>query len=492
MSLQSLVVAHELRSLVRGRAFVWVLLLIAAALAFAAWSGAQSVARERHGAQVMAQSSADIRERLHDGLVRYEQRMAETGRPVQVAVYSHSPRGPIPQGTNAGSVGLKSVEPAILPPTGLAAFAVGQSDILLSYIPINTETLVNVLQDNELGNPLNLLRGAFDISFVVIFLLPIFILAISYDMLSSEHERGTLAMVLSHPVTLRKLMTSKLISRAMIVIGVVLAMGLVSLFFVGEALASVDTWMRFGIWLAATLLYSLFWFALAVLVNALGRNSATNGIVLAGAWLVLVVVAPTIVSAVATTAYPAPSRFEFITASRAAQTDAERNYMAALNEYYFDHVEYAPDGAVSDFLAVTRAKNEAVERAVGPLYARFRSQLANQDRIVGVLQYVSPAIMMQRALNDASGASAARYAHYIDQVETFHDQWISYFTTRFLSGQPLRSSEYATFPHFQYQEESAATVLWRAAPALLGILVLTLIAALVGFTALRRYQVAAR
>jgi len=272
----------------------------------------------------------------------------------------------------------------------------------------------------------------------------------------------------------------------------VLVLGFGALFTVGTGLDQPETWGRFGFWLAATLLYSLFWFALAVLVNSISRNSATNGIILAGSWLTLVVVAPTLISVVATTLYPAPSRFDFITASRTAQTEAERNYMSALDQYYYDHVEYVPDERVNDFLAVTRAKNEAVERAVGPLYARFRTQLANQDRTVATFQYLSPALMMQRALNDVSGVSAARYAGFVDQVEAFHDEWISFFTVRFLQERPLSASEFASFPDFQYQEERFSDVAGRMLSPLLGIAVLAAAFMLAAFIALRRYQVAAR
>ena len=490
--MNTLVIGHEVRTLVRAPAFIWILLLLAGALAFGAWSGAQSMLRQERGAQEMAAAAAETREGLRSGLESYEQRMAETGGPIQIAVYSHSPRGAIPQGTNAGSVGLKADEPAILPFTGLGAFAVGQSDIQLSYVPVNTESITRVLQDSELGNPVNLLRGAFDLSFVVIFVLPIFILAISYDMLSSEKERGTLAMVLSHPISLRKLMTSKVISRAAIVVAVVFALGLGALLFAGRGLDTIETWARFGLWTLSALLYAMFWFALSVLVNALGKNSATNGIILAGAWLVLVVVAPVVISVAATTAYPTPSRFDFITASRSAQTEAERDYMGALNQYYYDHVEYAPDGSGQDFLAVTRAKGEAVARAVDPIYQRFRSQRAQQDRMVSMFQFLTPALMMQSALNDISGVGSARYSSFIDQVQAFHQEWVSYFTTRFLQERPLASSEFADFPRFTFQEESFGALMMRVAPRLLGLLILGGLAALASVVALRRYQAGAR
>jgi len=487
----ALILRHETRGLTRAPAFIWVLALLAAAMIFGAWSAAQTVAREHRGGEAMSAAAEKQRAKLSRDVAAYEKKTAATGQAYEVAAFNHG-GGVVAAGTNAGPGGSTAVAPAILPPSGLAAFAVGQGDIQLSYIPVTSNSVITVTRDSELGNPVNMKRGAFDMAFVVIFLLPIFILAISYDMLSSEKERGTLAMVLSHPISLRKLMVSKMLSRAAIILAVILAAGFGALLTVGTGLNSPDTWARFGIWLAATLLYSLFWFGLAVLVNSVSKNSSTNGIILAGSWLVLVVVVPTLVSVLATTTYPAPSRFEFITASREVQTRVEKDYMKALDKYYYDHAEYTPQGKEADFLATTLAKNEAVEKAMMPLFNRFRGQLAKQDDLVASLQFVSPAIMMQRVLNDASGASAARYAHFIDQVVDFRQTWMKYFTVRFLAEKPLRSADYKHFPKFEYREEPFSAVLGRAAPSIAGLLVLMVLVTGSAFGALRRYQVAAR
>ncbi|MET4683362.1 ABC transporter permease subunit [Brevundimonas faecalis] len=489
----NLIFRHETRSLTRTPAFVWILGLLAAAMIFGAWAAAQSIARQEAGAQAVVVAASKQREKMRGAVVAYEKKTAATGQAYEVAAFNHA-GGAVPAGTNAGTVGSTLVSPAILPPTGLAAFAVGQGDIQLSYIPVNSNSIISATRDAEIGNPVNLKRGPFDLSFVVIFLLPIFILAISYDMLSSEKERGTLAMVLSHPVSLRKLMLSKVASRAMIILAVIVIAGFGALLTVGGDLGLADTWARFGLWMVATLLYSLFWFGLAVLVNALSQNSATNGVVLAGAWLVLVVVAPTLVSVLATTVYPAPSRFEFITASRVVQTQVEKDYMKALDKYFYDHAEFAPQGAASeaDFLATSLAKNAAVEKAMTPLFNQFRGQLAKQDDMVAQVQFVSPAIMMQRVLNDASGASAARYSGFIDQVVAYRQVWTDHFTRRFVAQTPLRSADYAAFPSFQYREEAVGDLAGRSAPSILGLLALMTAVMVGAFAALRRYQVAAR
>jgi ABC-2 type transport system permease protein len=410
------------------------------------------------------------------------------------AAVNHAPGDGPPQATNAGAVGSETQSFAVLPPTGLAALSLGQNDMTLTYIPVSMKNAMDITKQEEIENPVNLKTGPFDIAFVVIFLMPIFILAMSYDLLSSEKERGTLAMVLAHPISLRKLMASKLISRAVLMLAVVLMFGLAAVLTVGSELNQAVTWARFATWIGATLLYSLFWFALAVLVNSLGRSSATNGIILAGGWLVFVVIMPTIVSILATTAYPAPSRYDFMAASREAQTQAEFERMKALDAYYYDHLDLVPgaEDKANDFLTLALANNAAVEKAIKPLYARFQAQRDAQEGLVERFQVLSPAIMMQLALNEASGTSNGRYEQFMGQVFAFHEQWKTFFTGKFLKREPLTLAEFDAIPHFKYVEEPFKVVLGRILPSLLGLLAIVAGLMVIAFGALRRYQVAGR
>jgi len=489
-----LIISHETRQIARTGALWSILVLLVAAIIFAAWSGGRSIDRQIEGAQAAEAHEDGVRDHLRAGTEKYEAKVLAEGGEYQFAAVRHAPGSGPPQGTNAGAVGAETSKYIALPPTGLAALSIGQSDIQLNYVPVSLATTLDITKNLELENPVNLAAGSFDIAFVVIFLLPIFILAMSYDLLSSEQERGTLAMILAHPISIRELMASKIISRAAVMLAVVLSFGVIALLTVGTALDTADTWMRFGLWIVATLLYLAFWFALAVLVNVYGKNSASNGTVLAGIWLILVVIVPQLVSMLATTIYPAPSRMELTIAAREAQTEAEKNFMSKLDEYYYDHLEFVPEGdkKAMDFLTLAQANNNSIEKAVRPLYDNFQDQLNKQEALVQRFQYVSPAIMMQLALNEISGTSADRYENFLNQVYDFHDEWKEYFSTKFLQRYPLKPADYENFPGFDYSEEPFSVVVARLVPSLLGMLILFLGVVIVPFMALRKYQVAAR
>lgn len=489
-----LIVSHETRTMARSGALWTILALLIGAMAFAAWSGSRSVTRQVTSAADAVNYEEGQRAKMRAETEAYAAAVAASGGTYEFATVRHAPGEGPPQGTNAGAVGAETAAFVVLPPTGLAAFAIGQSDVQLNYLPASMGTTLDMVKPMEIENPVNLETGPLDMAFVVIFLVPIFILALSYDLLSSEKERGTLAMILAHPVSLREFLASKIVARAGVVLAVVLGLGLVALFAVGTGLDQAETWVRFGLWLAATFLYSAFWFALAVLVNVHGGSSATNGTVLAGAWLVLVVIVPTLVNLLSTTVYPAPSRMDLIVAAREAQTAGEKDMQQAMDRFYSDHLAEVPvgDQRAMDFLTQAQANAANIERTLRPLLGDFRAQIVRQQDMVRRFQYFSPAIMMQLALNEISGTSAERYQDFLDQAFRFRDQWNEYFATRFLKREPLRPADYDTFPRFSYAPEALPAVVLRLVPSLLGLLAVCLAVVLVPLLGVRRYAVAAR
>src|SRR3546814_1065194 len=98
-------------------------------------------------------------------------------------------------------------------------------------------------------------------------------------MLSGEKESGTLALAMTQPVSLRTFMAGKLLSRIALLMLVIVIIGLYAMLFSGSALGVLDdpdAWVRFGLFLLATFIYSLFWFGLGVFVNSLNKSSETN------------------------------------------------------------------------------------------------------------------------------------------------------------------------------------------------------------------------
>src|SRR4030095_593469 len=100
----------------------------------------------------------------------------------------------------------------------LSALSVGQSDLYPYYFKVSRQSKQTFVTNDEIENPTNLLAGRFDLSFVIIYLLPLLILALSYNLISAEREQGTLAMMMSQPVALRSFVAGKVGLRGIVVL----------------------------------------------------------------------------------------------------------------------------------------------------------------------------------------------------------------------------------------------------------------------------------
>lgn len=471
-------VKHEWRSLTADRG-LWIVAALFAALAV--YGIANGVAWERFQHEAIDK----IAEREAERDVRAKSQLAAIERGELDPTPWTDPR----RAATLGGAGHH----ATLPPGPLTALAVGQSDVAPFRAQVRTWSSERTLwNEYEIENPLNLLAGRFDLAFVLVYLYPLLILALSYNVLSAEREAGTLALVASQPVTVGRVVLGKILFRAAIVVGLALALTIAGVAAGGVDLAADGSATRLLLWLGVTVGYGAFWFSLAVAVNALRLSSATNAVALAACWLVLVVIVPSAVGLAASALHPVPSRAELITSTREAGTNAEKRGSELLAKFYHDHPELAPagDASTTDFAKVWYNVQRDVDRQVAPVLERFDRQITAQQTLVDRYRYLSPAILAQEAFSEIAGTGTARHREFRRQVSAFNETWRGYFVPRIFKGEPMSAAAIDGYPRFQFVEERAVTVATRVAWGMTGLLAATLLVAIFGAVGLRRYRVA--
>ncbi len=362
---------------------------------------------------------------------------------------------------------------AILPPTAFAATAIGQSDLNPPYVKVSADNKETFALNEEIENPGNLLIGNFDLAFVVVFLLPLLMIALSYNLLSAEHEQGTLAITMTNPVPLWVLIAGKLGFRAALVFLLTTSFTLMGLIATGTDLSTMDSLVRLGWWIALLLTYLLFWLALATAVNVLAKSSAQNAMMLTGLWILILLVLPAFISIAVNVAYPVPSRVAMIGLIRAAQTDANKEADATVARFEQEHPEMAAKPVDKSGDATAARKRVLVQQAaaerVAQIMAGYDRQLERQQHSVDSLRFLSPAIVMQEALNAVAGTDNSRYQHLSMQVDAFHHVWQGFFLPKVLENTPLTLADYRLFPHFSYVEQESAETSLRLFAGLLGL-----------------------
>jgi len=350
---------------------------------------------------------------------------------------------------------------ALLPPAPLSALAIGQGDVYPNYIKVTARSLDAVVSGDQIEHPLAVASGQFDAAFVVLFLYPLLIFAISFDLTATERDQGTLRMVLAQPVTIGQVVAGKMIVRVLKLLLPILLITIATAALLSPTDGSF--WPRAMLWAATIIVYGAIWHGIALLVNARGLSAPANALILAGIWLLFAVVGPSCVNLLIAVRYPMPSRVEAAVQARAATQDATVQGSRQLGQFLQDHPTSGNVGrdGMRQFALLQAQRDQRVADRLQAVEATFDAQLEKQRQLASWLSLLSPTMIAQGLLLDIAGTSSVRFDRFRAEASSFQRQWRSYFEPRVLDAATLTPEEYAAAPSFAYVDEPFSVTLRR-------------------------------
>ena len=377
---------------------------------------------------------------------------------------------------------------AVVPPAPLAMLAVGQSDVYPSYLKITARNLDALVTGDQIEHPLAVASGHLDLAFIVLFLYPLLIFAVSFDLTATERDRGTLRMVLAQPVRLHDVVAGKMIARVLLLAIPVIAIPVVA----GAAIAATATAVALQmslVWTVAVIAYGLIWHGIALIVNARGWTAPANALALAGIWLLFAIVGPATINLLIAVRYPMPSRVEAAVQARAATQEATVQGSRQLGQFLQDHPTSANVGqeGMRQFAALQAARDKQVADRLQIVEAAFDAQLQRQQRLASWLSVLSPTMVAQGVLLEAAGTSANQFEHFRAAAAGFQREWKQYFEPRVLDAATLTEAEIAGAPSFSYQPESTTAMFGRTLPPIAAMITVGVLLLWIGFISYRGY-----
>lgn len=373
--------------------------------------------------------------------------------------------------------------PAVLSEGPLLLVSVGATPMQAQSTKVTlADPALSEGQEN-LQHPLQLWTGHFDLAFVLVYLLPLLLIALSFDLTAGEQASGNLKMLLVQGGGLQALIQGKLLARVLILTGMLLlvtAMAATTSYALGLPFA----WSRWLPMLLAAGLYGLIWLGLAALLNALRWRAATIAATLAALWLFGVWVIPGTSQQLVQSLIPVPSRIAFVQSHREASEKVRQESSRLMGKYLEDHPELA-GGADNRYATLQLSKEQALSAAIKPVVSDYQARLAQQQALARWLQYLSPVTIFESSLMQLAGSGPERQAEYRRQVAAFQGQWLGFYLPLIQQHRALMPADYDSPPHFSWREPRLSEL----APALLPqLLFLAALAALLFGLALNRYR----
>jgi ABC-2 type transport system permease protein len=456
---------YQLRLLAREHV-AWVAVgLLCAGMAYSFGSGSWQLRREREAQFAFLQRS-------HEVVVRNQELAA--GIEKRIAAGAEVERVPPPFGTrHPAYAGTWSRQPALLPPSPLEWLAFGQSDLYpTAYAGPEYDEV------NQIGNPLTLSVGHWDLTTAIVYLLPLVILALGFDLTASERERGVWRLTLSQPVRGSTVLLAKWIAVSAVVLATVGVIFLSGIVVVGRALDH-GMILRASVAAVAILAYAGFWLGFVLGVNVLKRSAAQNAMICAAAWLLFVVFLPFAIDQVATHFYPVTPHSALADISRSAPEQANRTPRPELvSKFLARHPEIRVPANLSDLgqLYLERAaRQEAIQGIRQAAQDKWEEQLRSQQALAHRLACVSPPALLTTILVELAGTGRSRYLDFMRQKRQFEQKYDAVFLPRRLAlpNSIFRAADYSLIPTMRYQEEPIENVFRRVLPHLLGLILLS-------------------
>lgn len=409
---------HELRLLLRQRLSVVALALLALLSAAAVATGMAEVARQRAAIQAIPAAQAE-----------------DIGA---VADY-------VDRSKDAGSAAYYSFHPTWDAPAPLAFAALGMRDVAPYILRVRALGLEAQIYDGDTFNPEVALPGQFDFAFVLVFLAPLFVVALFHDLVSGEREAGRQRTLEALPRGGAALWGRRTGLR------LVLLWAALALPFAVAAVAEGVSPGVILLVLGVIVAYLLFWIAIAALVARLRWSSVANAATLAAAWLVLVLIVPTLGNVAIDRAMPVGQGAEIALAQREVVNHAwDIPREVTMRRFYAAHPEWsgsAPLGTAFHYkwyLAFHQNGDEAVAR----LSRAYRAALERRDRAGRAFGWVLPSVGLQALLTRLAHTDLSAQLAYQDRVRAYHARLRAFYYDYVFRDRPFGRADFGRAPRF--------------------------------------------
>lgn len=457
----------EVRRLVAERTALLLIALWCGLLAVAAYQGREQV-RDQHDQIKTAQDS------FHEGWAQKRALLIEIEAGRKEPAPFADPRSP----TNS-IMGGGSARPVVLTPTPLAALSGGSGDLAP---PVLRTSLISKLigPAQSIENPANRLAGPLDLAFVVSALLPLFVLALSFDVLARERDAKIWTLLASQPTSLRRIVVARLAVH-FVALWSPLAVAAIwaTTSSLGEATTLLSLTGEVGLWLGFAALYLVFWQGVAALLNFRDRSSASNAVFLAGAWLASVLFIPSVVDAVVQSVAPPPDRRDFLLEVRSVETDLFKRADELRDAYYAANPDQVPQVELNEydtyFVGNLFPRALAADDALAPTLAKLDAERSAQDRWWRRLAWLSPTLAFRLSTEQLAGVTPLQRGLLTDHARAYQQALRDTYGAQLASMRPLTVADYDRAPAPPVVSLSFATRLHTAGIGLAGVAAATLL-----------------
>ncbi len=354
--------------------------------------------------------------------------------------------GWIDKSGDAGYAAYYTFHPTWNEPSKLAFAALGLRDVAPQTLRIRALGLEAQLYENESFNPELAVAGRFDLAFVVIYLLPLVLIALLHDLVSRERETGRLPLL----ATLSASVGTLWITRALVRVTFA-ALALLVPFLVGALLEGAAS-VLVASFSAVVLAYLFFWAALVGGVGLIHWTPATHAAVLVALWATLTLALPAAAQAVIARKVPVSQGVELTLAHRELVNAAwDQPKEATMQPFLATHPEWQGTSPVTGRFHWKwyYAFHQVADQRVSEAAREYRDGLMTRQTLTEKAAWWLPTIGAQVLLHRLARTDLPAQLAYEDAIRRFHAELRRFYYPYFFEERPFRIADFELAPSFE-------------------------------------------
>lgn len=375
---------------------------------------------------------------------------------------------------DAGQVAYDTPHLTTNPPPALAFAAIGQRDLQPFALRVRLLGLHSQLYESEAINPELAMAGRFDFAFLLVYLAPLFVIALMHDLVTGEREAGRLRLLSSLPAQAASLWRRRIGLRY-----VVLWLALLVPLAAGVGIAGAGAAALGQLALVASL-YLLFWFGVAAWVAGRAGTSATSAAILLACFVGLGIIVPTALDAAISRTVPVSKGVELSLAQRQAVHEGwDLPKPVTFDRFFRTHPEWKDTPPVTGRFHWKwyYAMHQVGDQAVAPQVAQYRASLQARETWTARAGLLLAPVNVQVLLHRLADTDLRAQLAYQERIAGFHTELRRFFYPYFFHERPFRKGDFAAMPAYTALAPQgvmptgplAALALWALAAGLIGM-----------------------
>ncbi len=356
-------------------------------------------------------------------------------------------------------------------PSNISAISIGQSDVNPLLQTVTIRGLEGQKYDTDFENPSLLMSGNLDLGFVIIYLIPLVLIALTFNLYSEEKELGTWRILAAQTSGKSKFLYKKLAVKMLFVFVV-----LIFLLFMAKIILQIPLDRRYLVILIQSVLYSLFWSTLCFFIVSLLKSSSFNALVLISIWVVLTILLPAMVNNYVLNKYQVPEALNAMVEQRDGyhnKWDLEKEAtMSGFLEAYPQYKKYTvPEDKFSwiwyygmQHMGDITAKETSAE---------MTEKIMQRHRVNEKVALFVPTMHAQLSFNTLAGTDMVSHLDFLKALTKYHESLRLEFYPKIFDNNPADTIDWKVHNAKFYTPKHEFNWVYIILPTLLITLLIT-------------------